>query len=133
MTIQQVALSDKEKERFNDLRLDKLKSGRAWSMKEMFSEFWTYSYAASAKKFFDRWYWWATHSRLKPMSDVAKLMRRHLDNILTYLRHHITNAMMEGFNSKIQSIKANARGFRNFANYRIAILFYCGKLELYPA
>ncbi|MBL7555803.1 MAG: transposase, partial [Bdellovibrionaceae bacterium] len=36
------------------------------------------------------------------------------------------------FNSKIQSIKANARGYRNFANYRIAILFYCGKLELHP-
>nr|BFD65393.1 ISL3 family transposase [Bdellovibrio sp. HAGR004]BFD65908.1 ISL3 family transposase [Bdellovibrio sp. HAGR004]BFD66378.1 ISL3 family transposase [Bdellovibrio sp. HAGR004]BFD66562.1 ISL3 family transposase [Bdellovibrio sp. HAGR004]BFD66622.1 ISL3 family transposase [Bdellovibrio sp. HAGR004] len=126
-------MSDAETSRFNELRMDKLKSGRAWSMKEMFSEFWSYTYQASARKFFDRWYWWATHSRLKPMSDVAKLMRRHLDNILTYLRHHITNAMMEGFNSKIQSIKANARGFRNFANYRIAILFYCGKLELYPA
>jgi len=125
-------MSDAEAMRFNELRMEKLKSGRAWSMKEMFSEFWTYSYQGSARKFFDRWYWWATHSRLKPMSDVAKLMRRHLDNILTYLRHHITNAMMEGFNSKIQTIKANARGFRNFGNYRIAILFYCGKLELYP-
>lgn len=125
-------MSDFEQERFKSLRLDNLKVGRAWSMKEMFSEFWNYSYQASAEKFFDRWYWWATHSRLKPMIDVAKLMKRHLPNILTYLRHRITNAMMEGFNSKIQSIKANARGYRNFANYRIAILFYCGKLNLYP-
>ncbi|MFN8790245.1 MAG: transposase, partial [Bdellovibrionales bacterium] len=37
-----------------------------------------------------------------------------------------------GFNSKIQTIKANARGYRSFSNYRIAILFYCGKLDLYP-
>lgn len=125
-------MNDKEKERFESLRMDNLKAGRAWSIKEQFSEFWTYSYQASAEKFFQRWYWWATHSRLKPMVDVAKMMKRHLDNILTYLRHQITNAMMEGFNSKIQSIKANARGYRNFANYRIAILFYCGKLELYP-
>lgn len=125
-------MSDSERERFKGLRMDKLKAGRAWSIKEMFSEFWTYSYQASAEKFFQRWYWWATHSRLKPMVDVAKLMKRHLPNILTYLRHLITNAMMEGFNSKIQSIKANARGYRNFANYRIAILFYCGKLQLYP-
>lgn len=125
-------MRDNEKERFKALRLDNLKVGRAWSIKEQFSEFWTYSYQASAKKFFDQWYWWATHSRLKPMADVAKLMKRHLDHILTYLRHQITNAMMEGFNSKIQTIKANARGYRNFANYRIAILFYCGKLELYP-
>jgi hypothetical protein len=29
----------------------------------------------------------------------------------------------EGFNSVIQRIKANARGFRGFANYRARILF----------
>nr|BFD68991.1 ISL3 family transposase [Bdellovibrio sp. HAGR004] len=125
-------MSDNEKEKFKNLRMNNLKAGRAWSLKEQFSDFWNYSYKASAEKFFKQWYWWATHSRLKPMVDVAKLMKRHLNNILTYLRHQITNAMMEGFNSKIQSIKANARGFRNFANYRIAILFYCGRLNLYP-
>jgi transposase len=32
----------------------------------------------------------------------------------------------------IQEIKTVARGFRNFENYRIAILFFCGKLDLYP-
>ena len=125
-------MTENEKERFGSLRMDNLKAGRAWSIKETFSEFWTYTYQASAEKFFGRWYWWATHSRLKPIIDVAKMMRRHLPNILTYLRHRITNAMMEGFNSKIQTIKANARGYRNFANYRIAILFSCGKLSLYP-
>jgi transposase len=127
-----INMSGDEKERFKNLQMDNLKAGRAWSIKEQFSEFWTYTYQASAEKFFKQWYWWATHSRLKPMVDVAKLMKRHLENILTYLRHQITNAMMEGFNSKVQSIKANARGFRNFANYRISILFYCGKLNLYP-
>jgi transposase len=126
-------MNEQEMERFKALRMDKLKAGRAWSIKETFSEFWTYSCQASAEKFFQRWYWWATQSRLKPMVDVAKLMKRHLANILTYLRHQITNAMMEGFNSKIQTIKANARGYRIFANYRIAILFYCGKLDLYPS
>jgi hypothetical protein len=52
-----------------------LKAGRAWSIKETFSDFWTYSYQTSAEKFFQRWYWWATHSRLKSMIDVAKLMK----------------------------------------------------------
>ncbi|MBC7533295.1 MAG: transposase [Oligoflexus sp.] len=84
------------------------------------------------RKFFDEWYWWATHSRLDPMIKVAKMLKRHLDNILTYLTHRITNATAEGFNSKIQSIKSAARGFRNFSNYRIAILFHCGRLQLHP-
>jgi hypothetical protein len=34
------------------------------------------------------------------------------------------------FNSAIQLIKANARGFRNFANYRARVLFHCGKLDM---
>ncbi|MFH2113037.1 MAG: transposase, partial [Spirochaetota bacterium] len=38
----------------------------------------------------------------------------------------------EGINSVIQHIKASARGFRNFENYRTAILFFCGGLNLYP-
>jgi transposase len=42
------------------------------------------------------------------------------------------NLNCDGYNYKIQSIKANARGYRNFENYRVAILFYCGKLSLYP-
>ena len=66
------------------------------------------------------------------VADVARLLKRHLENLLTYLRHHITNAVTEGLNSKIQSIKSAARGFRNFQNYRIRILFFCGKLNLYP-
>jgi transposase len=126
------SMSGEDKKDFKILRKEVLKTGRAWSIKEMFSDFWMYKYQKSAKKFFDQWYWWATHSRLKPMSDVAKMLKRHFDNIATYLKHRITNALIEGFNSKIQSIKANARGYRNFENYRVAILFYCGKLSLYP-
>ena len=44
----------------------------------------------------------------------------------------ITNAISEGFNSKIQAIKSDARGFRRFANYRARILFHCGKLIEMP-
>ena len=49
-----------------------------------------------------------------------------------FLSHPITNAISEGFNSKIQAIKADARGFRRFENYRYRILFHCGKLDLLP-
>jgi transposase len=125
-------LSDTEQHRFAALRMNTLKVGRAWALKETFADFWRYTYATPATQFFNRWYWWATHSRLKPMIAVAKTIKRHFANILTYLAHRITNAVTEGFNSKIQAIKSNARGYRNFGNYRIAILFTCGKLDLYP-
>ena len=64
--------------------------------------------------------------------EVAQMLKRHLENLLTYLEHRITNAVTEGLNSKVQSLKSAARGFRSFANFRIRILFFCGKLDLYP-
>lgn len=120
------------KKKFREFALNELQVGRAWAIKEAFRHFWFYKYQGSAERFFRQWYFWVTHSRLKPIINSAKTLKRHYDGIIAYLKHHITNAVSEGINSKIQSIKANARGFRSFQNYRIAILFHCGKLNLYP-
>lgn len=125
-------LADDRWIKFEALKDQELKTSRAWAIKEQFRWFWEYRYAGNARKFFDRWYAWATRSRLEPIRDVAKTLKRHLGNILTYFRHKITNAMTEGFNSRIQSIKSQARGFRAFRNYRTRILFHCGKLDLLP-
>jgi transposase len=110
-----------------------LKTARAWAIKEHFTWFWEYIYAGSARTFFEHWYNWAVRSRLKPVREVTTMLKNHLENILTYFKHHITNAVSEGLNSRIQSIKTAARGFRSFANYRTRILFFCGKLDLAPA
>ncbi len=53
--------------------------------------------------------------------------------MLTYFKHRITNAVSEGLNSKIQTIKKRAYGFRNRENFKTAIYFHCGGLDLYPA
>ena len=121
-----------QRQHFRTLQVDALKVGRAWAIKEAFADFWRYRYTASAKKFFDRWYFWATHSRLPPIINAAKTLKRHQSGLLAYTKHRITNAFAEATNATIQLTKANARGYRNFAQYRIAILFHCGKLDLYP-
>ena len=125
-------LADDQQQRLNELQRAAMKTGRAWGIKEMFREFWEYRSSAWAAKFFDHWYAWAIRSRLNPIKKVAAMLKRHLKGLLAYFRHRITNARNEGFNSRIQSIKSAARGFRSFENYRIRILFYCGKLDLLP-
>jgi transposase len=117
---------------FSALKDLQLKVARAWAAKELFTKFWNYQGEGWARRFFQDWFGWVSRSRLKPVIAVAQMLKRHLDNLLTYLKHHITNAVTEGLNSKIQSIKSAARGFRSFQNYRIRILFFCGKLDLYP-
>lgn len=52
----------------------------------------TYVYDGAARRYFQWWYNWATHSRLQPVIAVAKMLKDKLTNILTYLKHRITNA-----------------------------------------
>jgi len=125
-------MKNQQKREFRALRDSSLKTARAWAIKETLGDLWTYSYGAAARSFFSRWYGWARRSRLEPVKKAAKTVKNHLNNILTYLKFPITNAMSEGINSKVQWIKYTARGFRNPENFKTAILFHCGKLQLYP-
>jgi hypothetical protein len=49
------------------------------------------------------------------IKDVAKMIKRHLSNVMSYFN-----------NSKIQTIKKRAYGFRNRENFKTAIYFHCG-------
>lgn len=125
-------LSAKQKRAFDAIKKRGLKTARAWALKEQFRWFWRYVYPTSAEDFFDSWYAWAIRCRLKPILKVARMLRRHLPNLLSYFRHRITNAKSEGYNSVIQALRYAARGFRSFPNYRTRILFFCGKLDVKP-
>lgn len=118
---------------FSDLCARNLKTARAWCHKETFAEFWGQPNAAAALEFFQPWFRGARRSKLEPIKKVALTLKNHLAGLLNYFLFPITNAISEGFNSKIQAIKADARGFRRFENYRYRILFHCGKLDLMPA
>jgi transposase len=98
-------LPEKYAERFALLRSINLKTGRAWAIKESLRGLWTYRRKGWAKRFWNKWYHWATHSRLKPVVKVAWMLKRHLANVLTYCEHRITTAACEGLNSKIQTVK----------------------------
>lgn len=126
-------LPDFAEAEFEMLRQKKLKVARAWAIKEHLRSMWDYHYEGCMRKFFLHWYFWATHSRLDPIIRAANTLKTHLANIVTHARHHVTNALGESLNSKIEKIKRKACGFRNRSHYRIAIYFHCGGLDLYPS
>ena len=125
-------LSDEAYAQLDSLTKTDFKVAKAWYIKELFRHFWTRRDAQYALRFFEHWYKEAYETGIKEVQRVARMLKKHLANILTYFDSYITNALSEGFNSKIQLIKTNARGFRNFENYRISILFFCGKLAMIP-
>jgi transposase len=125
-------IPDNRKKEFAALKAQDLKVGRAWILKEHLRRFWSFVELGPAKRFWKKWYFWATHSRLEPVKKVAAMIKNHLANVLTYFTHRITNAVSEGLNSKIATIQKMAYGFRNPENFKTAIYFHCGGLDLYP-
>lgn len=124
--------SARQRRAFQALRTSTLKSARAWALKEMIRRLWEFRSIPRARRYFARWYGWARRSRLAPMRYLAQTLRRHLENILTYLTHRITNAVTEGLNAKIQWVKYSSRGFRDRNRFKLAIYFHCGGLDLEP-
>ena len=125
-------LSDAQRLNLSEIRKSNLKTARAWAIKENFIYFWMSGSRSAALEFFEGWYSWAIRSQIEQIKEKARMIKNHLPLILNYFDYPITNAVSEGLNSKIQTIKANSRGFRSFENFRNSILFYCGKLEMNP-
>ena len=117
---------------FKELRRQNLKVARAWAYKEGLRNLWNYVSPAWARKFFEKWYSAAIRSRLEPVKKVARMVKRRLENVLTYCKQPFTNATAEGINSKIMAIKRRAGGYRNPDHFETVIYFFCGGLDLDP-
>jgi transposase len=118
---------------FAKLKGARLKTARAWAMKEAFRDFWTLANADEGRTFVEHSRRWVRRAGITPMKRAADMIHRHLPNVLTYFTHRITNAASEGINVGIQLHSSRARGLRSFADFRVAILFRHGGLDLYPA
>jgi transposase len=123
---------DSRRENFRFLQGVNLKTSRAWAIKETLRGLWSYRSKGHARRFFKKWYAWAIRSQLEPVKRVARMVKRHIENIITYCKHPITNAVAEGINSKIMSIKRQSSGFSNRENFKTAVYFYCGNLNTDP-
>jgi len=125
-------LSEKQEALFDEVFSLKLETGKAWGYKELLRDLWDHDDAASATTYFKEWYQRVIHTKLEPMKKVARTIKERLANVVSYCTHEITNGVAEGINSKIMSIKRRVGGYRNRENFKTAIFFYCGGLDLYP-
>ena len=125
-------LSEKQLRLLDQVFHPRLETGKAWAYKEMLRDLWNHDTATEATTYFKDWYRSVIHTKLEPMKKVARMIQQRLKNVVNYCKHRITNAVAEGMNSKIMSIKRRVGGFRNIENFKTAIFFYCGGLELYP-
>ena len=60
------------------------------------------------------------------------MIKNYSPHILICFKHRISHAVAEGLHSKIQTVKADARGYCSFDGFRNSILFYCGGPDMTP-
>jgi len=105
-----------------------LKTVRAYRIRLAFQALWKQP-PELAEAFLKKWYFWATHSRLKPIQQCAKTFKKHWQGILNWFQSLVNNGILEGINSLIQAAKARARGYRTVKNFITMIYLISGKLD----
>ncbi len=124
--------TDKQRALFTALQSHDLEAGKVWTFKEAFRDFFSAGSVEEGEAFFWNWHEQAVALGNKHLTKIAQMLGDHLPGLLAYLCHRTNNAVAEGLNAQIQLIKARARGFRQFPQFRIAILFFLGKMDMNP-
>jgi transposase len=123
-------LSERQRTALQSLPLRHLKTARAYQIRLAFQELYQQRSTKAGTAFLKRWYFWATHSRLPPIIDAARTVKRHWHGILRWFDSRIANGLIEGINSLVQAAKAKARGYRSIRNLRAIVYLIAGKLDL---
>jgi len=125
-------LPEKYEASFAALKESELLTAKAWGMKELLRKLWSFNYKPAAGRFLSSFIRSAKAMSMAPIRKLGEMLSDHRVNILTYIDHRVTSASCEGINSTIQAIKARGRGYRNRKNFKTAIYFALGGLDLYP-
>jgi transposase len=123
-------LTERQRATLDSMPLRHLKTARAYQIRLSFQELYEQPSAQAGAAFLKRWYFWATHSRLPPIIDAARTVKRHWHGILRWFDSRIANGLIEGINSLVQAAKAKAGGYRSTRNLIAMVYLLAGKLEL---
>jgi transposase len=78
---------------------------------------------------------WCTNvlrSRVEPMKEVARMIRKHFDGIVAWTQTRQTNGYIEALNGLFQAAKRKARGYTRFTTMRTVLFLIAGKLDFTP-
>jgi transposase len=125
-------LTTNQRLKFEAIRKANYEVSRAWEARENFREVFKNASLEQSEAIYWEWHQAVTASGIKEVIKVAEMFRAHLRGVLNAMTSKFSNAMAERLNGKIQLLKSIGRGYRKFENFRSAILFFYGKLSLFP-
>ncbi len=122
-----------EQVRLSELQRDNTRLYRAYLMKEELGDILDGRQPNVARKLLEKWCSWAVRSRLPAFARTARTIREHMDGIVAYVRHRITNGLVEGLNNKARLATRQAYGFHSAASVLAMINLRCSGLDVRPA
>jgi transposase len=103
---------------------------QAYQMRLMLKDIYDLDTHMTARDSLGAWIEIVEQSHIPEMIKVARTIKEYLEEILQYFISRMTNAIVEGINTMIQSIKRRAKGYRNINNFITMIYLKCGKLKI---
>jgi len=123
-------LTEKQSFKLQELLKMNLRTVKAYLLREQFQKFWVYRSPAWAARFLDQWCHAATHSRIEPMKNLAKMLQNHRELILNYFRakKQYNSGIVEGMNRKINLTIRKSFGFRTIKIAKTCLYHQLGEL-----
>ncbi len=122
----------KQEDMFQAIQKLNLQVCIAWRRREEFKAIFRCRAFGDAKKYFKLWLKSVNEEAVKEVIRIAEMFERHQEGVCNAPCHEQSNARAERINGKIQEVKTVGRGYRKFKNFRSAVLFFHGGLDLQP-
>lgn len=118
-------LGDEQRDRLDELlKMENLDTVIAYNFKLRLQEMYEAQDYETACRYLEEISLDMAQSGIPEMLRMAKLLTHNALEILQYFVSRKTNAILEGFNSKVSIIKNRARGFRVLENF-MNMIFFC--------
>jgi len=123
-------LSESEKRRLYSIKDLDTKTSKAYQFKIALQRLWTLKETKPTQNYFQKWYYWATHSNIKEITRLAKTIDKHFQGILESIKNNLNNGVVEGLNNKIKTTFKRSYGVKTNKYRETMIYLTAGKLNL---
>ncbi len=120
----------RQREQLDDfLTQANLDTVKAYSLIQMFKRGYKYKKPSWVGEFFHHWIKLCQQSKIPEILKAAQAILTHLKGIMAYFTYRVTNAVMEGNNSKLRTISKRSYGFKSLRYLRLMLFLVFGRLK----
>ncbi|KAF7961338.1 transposase [Cupriavidus sp. UYMU48A] len=105
------------------------RTARAWLYREQLRDILERKQINVVSAMLEQWCTNVMRSKVEPMKEVARMIRKHFDGIVAWAQTRQTNGFLEALNGLFQAAKRKARGYVSVNTMRTVIFLIAGKLD----